>query len=289
MAIYRRQSNNPFGGQIRNSRSSFGGSGLRLGSSLVIAILFASFSYFKYCSAKTFNEYLGIYQHISLSHEQEIAMGLQSKPAMIQEYGGLDPDQRSQQIVVRVGEHLVSSSVAAKTPYPYEFILLADPNIINAFALPGGQIFITRALFNKLQNEDQLAGVLGHEIGHVIGRHSGERMEKDGLLQGLAGAAGVAFGDYNSAQAAQQFAALIGLKYGRDQEIQSDYLGVRFMLESGYKPEEMIGVMEILKAASGGQRQDEFTSTHPDPENRKEKILEAIQKYRSEMNLPQTQ
>jgi predicted Zn-dependent protease len=262
------------------SGNNIRGGGLRLGAPIIIALVIAGFSYFRYCSTETYNEYLGINQHISLTPEQEIAIGLQSKPAMIQEYGGMDPDQRAQALVQETGASLVQNSVASKTPYQYQFHLLADPNTINAFALPGGQIFITRALFNQLQTKDQLAGVLGHEIGHVVARHAGERIEKDQLWQGIAGAAGIAMGDYQSAQAAQQIAALISLKYGRDQELQSDNLGVRFMMDAGFQPEELIGVMEILKKASGGQSREEFTSTHPDPENRKEKIKEAIEQYR---------
>ncbi|MBX7162412.1 MAG: M48 family metalloprotease [Saprospiraceae bacterium] len=252
----------------------------RLGAPLIIGLVIFGFSYFQYCNTKSYNEYLGIEQHVSLTPEQEIAMGLQSLPMMVQQYGGLDPDQRGQNLVKTVGNKLVQNSVAAKTPYQYDFHLLADQETVNAFALPGGQVFITRALLARLQNEDQLAGVLGHEIGHVIGRHSGERMSKEGLLSGLANAVGIALGDYGAAQMAQQAAALIGLKYGRDQELQSDELGVKFMLDSKYNPEAMIDVMEILKQASGGSSQDEFTSTHPDPDNRKEKIRAAIDKYK---------
>ncbi|MFZ1378149.1 MAG: M48 family metalloprotease [Saprospiraceae bacterium] len=275
-----RRNNSPYG--QGSAPSALGGGLMRLGAPLIIGLLFAGFSYFKYCNTKTYNEHLGIYQHVSLTPDQEIAIGLQSAPEMVQQHGGLDPDQRGQQIVKEVGQKLVQASVASKTPYNYDFHLLADPQLVNAFALPGGQVFITRALFDQLKNKDQLAGVLGHEIGHVIGRHSGERMEKDGLLRGLAGAAGVALGDYGASQMAQQVAMLIGLKYGREQELQSDDLGIRFMIDAGYQPEQMIDVMEILKAASGGAQRDEFSSTHPDPENRKEKIIESIQKYRSQ-------
>ncbi|MGB5462957.1 MAG: M48 family metallopeptidase, partial [Aureibaculum sp.] len=150
---------------------------------------------------------------------------------------------------------------------------------INAFALPGGQIFITYALFSKLENEDQLAGVLGHEIGHVVGRHSAERIAKQGLTQGII--SGVMVGsDGNAGQMAAMIANVVNMKYGRGDELESDDLGVRFMLKAGYRPEEMIGVMEILKTAAGPNRTPEFQSTHPDPENRIEKIKEAIQKYR---------
>ena len=102
------------------------------------------------------------------------------------------------------------------------------------------------------------------------------------LTQGLTGAVVIASGDYTTAQAAQKMiAGLISMKYGRGQELQSDDLGVRFMLEAGYEPEAMIRVMEILMEASGdAQRKPEFQSTHPDPENRMEKIREAIRKYR---------
>lgn len=171
-------------------------------------------------------------------------------------------------------------SSAAKTPYQYDFHLLADPNVINAFALPGGQVFITAALFNQLENEDQLAGVFGHEVGHVVARHGAERIAKEELTQGLTGAAVIASGDYNTAQAAQMIAGLISMKYGREQESQSDDLGVRFMTESGYNPEALIGVMQILEKASSGNQQPEFLSTHPSPANRIEHIKESIAKYK---------
>jgi len=122
---------------------------------------------------------------------------------------------------------------------------------------------------------------LGHEIGHVLGRHSAERIAKQDLTSGIVN--GVLVGSDGS-QSAAQTAAMIGnivnMKYGRDDELESDELGVKIMFDAGYNPEEMIGVMEILKAASGGQRVPEFQSTHPDPENRIEKIKAAIEKYR---------
>ena len=106
-----------------------------------------------------------------MSTEKEIAIGLQSAPQMINQYGGMHPDQNQQRYIDAIGAKLVTNSLAKDTPYQYEFHLLADNETINAFALPGGQIFITQALFSKLTSEDQLAGILGHEIGHVLGRH----------------------------------------------------------------------------------------------------------------------
>lgn len=261
---------------------SLGFSRTRSGGTLILALLIAGFSYFKYCSSKSFNEYTQQYQHVGISTDQEIAIGLNSAPSMIQEYGGLHPDQRAQNIVKTVGKKLVENTIASKTPYSYDFHLLADDQVINAFALPGGQVFITAALFSKLQNEDQLAGVLGHEIGHVIARHGGERMTQNELFQGLSGATTVATGDYNAGQGmAAMLHQFFSMPYGRDQELQSDDIGVQLLIQSGYDPEQMIGVMEILKASAGPDRVPERMSTHPDPENRIAKIREAIEKYRN--------
>ena len=277
MSIYNQ--NSPQG------RSAWGGTSRRrnIGGGLIIGLLLAGFALCKYYSSSELNEVTGKTQHISITAEQEVAIGLESTPAMIQQYGGLHPDPEGQKFVKQVGQRIVNGSSAKNTPYQYDFHLLYDAETVNAFALPGGQVFITQALFNKLENEDQLAGVLGHEIGHVVARHGAERIAKMELTQGLTGAAVIASGDYNTAQAAQMIANLVNMSYGRDQELESDDLGVRFMMQSGYNAEALIGVMDILEQASGGgQGQPEFMSTHPSPENRRGKIKEAIEKYKSE-------
>lgn len=246
---------------------------------LIIGAAIALFAVFKYYSNTDVNEFTGKKQHISMTPADEIRLGLNSAPQMAQQHGGLYPDQKYQALVDRVGNRLVNSSDARKSPYRYDFHLLRDPKSINAFALPGGQIFITYALFSRLENEDQLAGVLGHEIGHVIGRHSAERMAKQGLTQGLLSAVAVGF-DPSTAQGAAAIANAINMSYGRGDELESDDLGVKLMVDAGYNPNELIGVMKILKAAAGPNRVPERMSTHPDPENRIEKIKEAIKKYR---------
>ncbi len=245
---------------------------------LLIGAAIAIFFVVKRCSQREENPYTGRVQTISMAPDKEIAIGLQSAPQLTQQYGGLYPNNQYQALVDNVGNKLVNNSVAKDTPYNYEFHLLSDPNTINAFALPGGQVFITYALFSKLENEDQLAGVLGHEIGHVLGRHSAERIAETEYWQGLAtaGSVGANIGD------------LVGnigqntlLTNGRDDELESDDLGVLFMIKAGYDPEQMIGVMEILKAAAGPNRVPEFQSTHPDPDNRIEKIRAAIKKHKN--------
>ncbi|MBT8316693.1 MAG: M48 family metalloprotease [Lutibacter sp.] len=255
---------------------------MRRGNSKVKLLVGAAiilFTLFQYYSKSEVNEFTGKTQHISLTPQEEVAIGLQSAPQMAQQHGGLYPDQNYQKFVDQVGRKLVNNTIAKKTNYNYDFHLLKDAQTINAFALPGGQIFITYALFSKLENEDQLAGVLGHEIGHVVGRHSAERMAKQGLTQGLLSGVAVGF-DPTTADGAAAIANMLNMSYGRDDELESDELGVKFMIDAGYNPEELIGVMEILKAAAGPNRTPERMSTHPDPENRIEKIKEAIDKYK---------
>lgn len=242
---------------------------------ILIGLAIVAFAFIRRCSNQQENPYTGRIQNIDMTTDQEIAIGLQSAPQMAQQHGGLYPSEQLQQLVDRVGKRLVENSLARETPYRYEFHLLADDRTINAFALPGGQIFITYALFSQL-NEAQLAGVLGHEIGHVLGRHSAERIAESSFWQTLATGASVG-GDMGSLVSGIGQNTL--LKNGRGDELESDELGVLFMIESGYDPNEMIEVMRILKAAGGPDRVPEFQSTHPDPENRIEKIREAIEKY----------
>lgn len=244
---------------------------------LLIGAVIVIYALVKKYNSQEINPYTGKKQTINMTTDQEIAIGLQSAPRMAQQHGGLYPSKEAQDLVDRVGNSLVNSSVGRNTPYKYDFHLLRDPKAINAFALPGGQIFITYALFSKLENEDQLAGVLGHEIGHVLGKHSAERIAESNFWKTISMGASVGA---DMGGVASQIANSTLLKNGRSDELESDDLGVKFMIDAGYEPEEMIGVMKILKAAAGPNRTPEFQSSHPDPENRIEKIKEAIRKYR---------
>jgi predicted Zn-dependent protease len=228
-----------------------------------------------YFSSQSTNPVTKDVQHISMSPDQEIARGLQAAPEMAGQFGGLDPNPSDQQRVQQIGQRIVHDSPASTTPYEYAYHLLADPQTVNAFALPGGQIFITRALYDQLQTDGELAGVLGHETGHVVARHSAEQIAKAQLTQGLTGAAIIAACDPNSPNgciAASQIAAVVGqlidMKYSRADETEADWLGVCFMNDSGYDPQEMVKVMQILDSLSQGQRPPEFLSTHPNPGNR---------------------
>lgn len=253
---------------------------------LIVAAVIALIAVASYFGMRSENPITGETQHVGgITPDQEIALGLQAAPQMADQFGGLDPDETLRAFVKDVGSRIVSQSVAGTSPYQFDFHLLADTSTVNAFALPGGQIFITRALLQELQNEAQLAGVLGHEIGHVVARHSAEHLAKAQLTGALVGAAGVAGSDPNDPNQGQQvaqIAAVVGqmvnMKYGREDELESDSLGVRLMAEGGYDPRELIGVMEILARAGGGGRAPEFLSTHPDPGNRDAVIRAEIEK-----------
>lgn len=240
----------------------------------LIVIIVALVGYF---GSSQKNPVTGETQRVSLSPDQEIALGLQAAPQMASQHGGTETGTRDSRLVKSTGQRLVNSSDAKNSPYEFNFHLLSDNQTINAFALPGGQIFITRALYNKLETEGQLAGVLGHEIGHVIERHGAEHMAKQQLSQGIVGGVAAASDNPQAAAAmASAVANMLNMKYGRQDELESDAWGVRILVQSGYDPNAMIGVMRILRDAAGGARQPEFMSTHPDPGNRIERIKEHI-------------
>lgn len=249
---------------------------------ILIALVIAAISIIGFLGSKSYNPVTEENQYVAITPEQEIALGLQAAPEMAREFGGLDPDPSQQAYVDKVCETLIQNSNAKNTDWPFECHLLADDQTINAFALPGGQVFITSALFNQLETEGQLAGVLAHEIGHVVARHSAQQIAKAQLTQGLTGAVVIASYDpqdpnsRSAAYMAQIVGQLVNMKFGRNDELQSDRLGVEFMSEAGYDPRALLRVMEILAASTEGARPPEFFSTHPNPDNRIARIQEAI-------------
>jgi len=245
---------------------------------LIIAALIALFALISYFGKTSLNPITGEKQRVAMTPEQEVAIGLKAAPEMAAQMGGLSQNAKARALVERVGAKLVRESFAAKSPYKFSFHVLADRRTVNAFALPGGPIFITEGLLGQLRTEGELAGVLGHEIGHVIARHSSERLAKQQLTQGLISAVVVGSGDYTSAQIAQVAGNMINMRYGREDELESDALGMQIAFETGYDPRSMGGVMEVLAKASGGSKQPEFASTHPAPENRQARIKEQIAK-----------
>jgi predicted Zn-dependent protease len=252
-------------------------------SRLLIALVVALISVIGYYGSSVFNPITEEKQHVAgITPEQEVALGLQAAPEMAQQFGGEDPDPGLQARVHNVGQRLLAKSAASQTPYQFQFHVLNDAETINAFALPGGQVFITEGLLKRLKTGGQLAGVLGHEMGHVVARHGAEHIAKEQLTQGLTGAAVLATYDpnnpssRNSAAVAAMIGSLVTMRFGRQDELEADRLGVRLSSEAGYDPRSMIALMKILEESSQGNRPPEFFSTHPNPENRIQRIESAI-------------
>lgn len=249
---------------------------------LAIGAIFAVFGMFNYFTNVSENPITGEQQRVQLSPQQEVVIGRQSAQQMAAQHGNLYPDRTLQDYVDEVGNRVVQNSTAKNSPYPFDFHLLRDPETINAFALPGGQVFLTAALLSKLNSEAQLAGVLGHEVGHVIGRHGAEHLAKQQLGSALVNAVGIAASDRpesgrQAAILAQAVNQMVNLKYGREDELESDRLGFKFMTESGYNPVGIVELMKILNSARGDAGgQPEFMSTHPNPGNRIEQLVSLV-------------
>src|SRR6266403_1843526 len=168
-----------------------------------------------------------------------------------------------------VGKALAAYSDRPNLPYSYEVI---DDSSVNAFALPGGPIFITRGILGHLNSEAQMAAVLGHETGHVTARHSANQMSKAQVAQiGLGLGSVLSPVVASAAQVAGVGMQVLFLKYARDDETQADALGFRYMTKVGYDPSQMIPLFQMLDGVSkqgGGGKTPEWLQTHPDPGNR---------------------
>jgi predicted Zn-dependent protease len=231
-------------------------------------------------SACSTNPATGESQFDMLSREDEIALGAQAGPEFTKEFGGAVTDPTLQAYVRRIGADLAAKTEGDNPTLPWEFTLL-NTKEINAFALPGGKIFFTRGLAEQLSSEAEMAGVLGHEVGHVTARHANAGMARQGLSSLLIGGAAAVLSDSaQSAQELQQIGEQVGgvilLKYSRDQESQADALGMRYMVRSGYNPKAQRSVMEVLSQAMSGGRPAEILSTHPYPETRIARIDAAL-------------
>lgn len=212
-----------------------------------------------------------------ISEQEEIRIGRQEAQKVAQSMP-LYPDEEVQSYIQEVGSRLAATS--ERPGLDWQFKVVDDPTV-NAFALPGGYIFVTRGILTHFNSEAEMASVMGHEIGHVTARHSVEQMSRSQLAGiGLAVAMVASpefrpFGDL-----AGQGLGLMFLKFGRDDERQSDDLGLRYMLKAGYDPSEMPQVFEMLdrKSDAAGSSVPAWTSTHPDPGNRASRIHHQIAK-----------
>src|SRR5512145_1356874 len=207
-----------------------------------------------------------------VSESQEIAMGKEADPAIAAQMGLVD-DTALQRYVAGLGARV--AAVGERPHLPWTFRVVDDP-IVNAFALPGGFIYVSRGILAHFNSEAELASVLGHEIGHVTARHSVQQISKQQLGQLGLGVAQIAApklgGILNVAAAGME---LLFLKFSRDDESQADQLGLRYMRRAGYDPREMVKVYKMLErvsAAAGGSNVPAWASTHPNPVDRQARI-----------------
>jgi len=258
----------------------------------ITALIIALIGIFMYMSNVQINPVTGEKQYVSMTPNQEIQLGLDSAPQMALEMGGEVPssDPRAK-LVQALGQKIVENTDAVKSPWKFKFHLLKDESTVNAFALPGGQVFITLGLYNRLTSEAQLAGVLSHEMGHVIERHSAEQMATSQLGQSIIMAVATgASSDQSSAQQSAMIASVVNqalqLRYSRNDESEADIWGIKLMSQVGFTPRAMIEVMQILKEASGGHSsQPEIFQTHPNPDLRIKQIEAYLKAHPEEDNL----
>jgi predicted Zn-dependent protease len=224
------------------------------------------------------NPATGRRQLMLMSEAQEIQIGRETD-AEIRKQMGVYQDQQIQQYVSRVGQRLART--AHRPNLPWTFTVVDEP-AVNAFALPGGFVYLTRGILPFLRDEAELAAVLGHEVGHVDARHSAEQYSKQQLAGGGLLVASVLAPEYgNLIGAGGGLAAqMVLLKYGRDAELESDQLGVRYSAANGWEPRAMqglLGTLARLDEAQGSRRGvPNWALTHPPAADRVTKIQEAV-------------
>jgi predicted Zn-dependent protease len=217
-----------------------------------------------------------------VSESQEIQMGTQYDSQVVAAIG-LYPDPALQSYIQTLGKRLAATSERPNLPWTFRVV---DDPAVNAFAVPGGFVYITRGIMAHMNNEAQLASVVGHEIGHVTARHTASQISK----QQLAGL-GLVIGSIASSRIAQyagvasQALSVLFLKFSRDDENQADELGIRYSSRANFDSRQMADVMRLLDKISSSQgagRLPEWLSTHPDPGNRLEHINSMISKLQTD-------
>ncbi len=212
-----------------------------------------------------------------MSESQEVALGQQSDPEIRREMGVYD-DRELQQLVSDIGLKLAKTSERPELPWRFTIV---DTGTINAFALPGGYIYIARGILPFFENEAQLAGVIGHEIGHVTARHAAQQYSRaTGAQLGLILGSILVPAARPLGQLAESSLGLLFLKYGRDDELQADELGVRYTARGEYDPAGVAGMLSTLDRiddVSDSKGVPNWLSTHPAPEDRVAKVQAFVQ------------
>ena len=178
------------------------------------------------------------------SLEDDIALGRREHPKLVKAFGGEYDNPRIRSYIERMGVEL--ARYAEYQEFPYKFTVV-NSWIVNAFALPGGYCYVSRGLIALASNEAELAGVVAHEIGHVNARHTAQRLAQTQLAQGLLLGAVLLSGQSALGQAGGQLANAVLKSFSREQELEADTLGLRYMSRAGYNPEAMVGFLDTLR------------------------------------------
>lgn len=206
------------------------------------------------------------FQLANLTDEQEIQLGGQIvQQAVAKGEIRLSRDRQANDIVRRVGVRIARTS--DRPNLPYRFYVVNDKEV-NAFSIMGGYVFVTTGLLRTAGSEAELAGVLGHEVGHIVARHSLEQLRQAALAQGVAGALGA-----NNNLLLNIGVGLFQRSYSRNDEYEADKLGVENLARAGYPAN---GLPDFLRRLQTGKRSPEFLSTHPDPGNRVARLQSII-------------
>jgi len=233
--------------------------------------LFALTISFLIISSCSRNPVTGKKELMLMSENQEIEMGKSYDPQVTASYG-IYQDAKLQAFITKKGKEM--AAISHRPNLPYEFKVVDSP-VVNAFAVPGGFVYFTRGIMAHFNNEAEFAGVLGHEIGHITARHSAKQYSNQMLGQVLFIGGLIVSEDFrNFADIANQGMGLLFLKFGRDNESESDMLGVDYSSQIGYDAREMADFFNTLKRMrdDSGQSIPTFLSTHPDPADRYNKV-----------------
>jgi len=190
----------------------------------------------------------GKHEFMVVSEADEIEMGREYDPIVVAQYG-LYEDEELAAYIDQLGQSI--AGVSQRTNLDYTFRLLNTP-MVNAFALPGGYLYVTRGILAYMNSEDEIAGVMGHEVGHVVGRHSAKQMSRSVVSSGFGVFTAVGRIAPTAGALLQAPGQIVLLKYSRDQEEQSDLLGVEYSTRLGYDAVQMAGFFESLQSADGG-------------------------------------
>ncbi len=216
------------------------------------------------CSGCADNPISGERELMLFPEDQDLAIGCAYAPEIEKLLGGRVKDEDLQSYINNIGQKI--SHYSHKPSWEYHFTALNDKSI-NAFALPGGYIFITKGMLEKLQTEAQLAGILAHETVHVVARDTLNAMSNQIGLSLLFSAAVYHEGTQAAVAAAGVTQMIISLKYSRKDEREADRGGMSYMVAAGYNPYGMVEAMQMLKKMQQ-EGYDEFLSSHPSPRNR---------------------